>query len=911
MPDWTAYVRSRLEFAAIGAQREADIVAEISQQLEDAYNDALARGMTIAEAEAFAREQVTDWKELSQRLTKSRRGAPQASVRFDAAAEDALSQGGWRAVLAAVLQDFRFGVRMMRKNKGFTLAAVLTLALGIGANTTIFGVINATLLKKLPYPEPERLMVVMMTFGKDANNINIISAPDFWDWQQQNSVFERMAVFDSAGKGYNLAADDKQRETEAVSGVRVSSDFFSVLGVNPFLGRGFLKEEEIAGKDHVVVLSYGLWQRRYAGDRDLVGRQIRMDGEPYTVVGIMPPGFSFQFDSGPRELWVPAAWTPGDRSRGSRSFFGIGRLKPGVTVEQAHANLSPIQQRNAKTYEEDADSDVRVIPAEEFDLRTVQRISLALLAAVAFVLLIGCVNVANLMLARGAERRRELAIRRALGASAGRIMRQMLAESVVLAMVGGCVGLAVAYWGQLLLKRVLPPAFRYLPMRPFESVSLDARVLAFTFAITCVTAIVFGVVPALTAVRGDIQDPLKEGARGSTQGGRHKLRHALVASEVALALILLTAAGLMIKSMARLTAVDPGFNPSNVLVTSLSLPQKDLYYGPPSHGRFCQELSERVGTIPGVVAASAAAHLPLAGRAGRDFYIEGRPVPEPRDEPGGVYTVTCPDYFRAMGIPLVRGRDFTHEDRQGSTPVVIISEAMVQKYWHGEDPLGKRIEIDHENHVWMTIVGIVGDTRQVGLDRDAIRQLYRPYTQAGWPWMQVVVRTQGAPAGYTRAVKQAMASVEPDRGISDFATMEDVVRRSTGSRRFPMQLLACFSGLALVLAAVGIVGMVSYSVTQRTNEIGIRIALGAKARDVLQLIVGGSMAWVLGGVAVGVAASVGVARMLSAMLFEVKPADPAVLGAVALLLSVVAFGASLGCALRATRVDPLVALRSE
>jgi len=755
-------------------------------------------------------------------------------------------------------------------------------------------------------------MVVMMTFGKGSDNLNIISAPDFWDWQQQNSVFERMALFDSAGKSYNLAADDKQqREPEAVSGVRVSSDFFSVLGVNPLLGRGFLKEEEVAGKDHVVVLSYRLWQRRYAGDPNLIGGQIRLDGESYTVVGIMPRDFSFQFDSGPRELWVPAAWTAGDRARGSRSFFGIGRLKRGVTLAQAQANLSPIQQTNAKAYEEDADTDVRVIPAEEYDLGAVQRISLALLAAVAFVLLIGCVNVANLMLARGAARRRELAIRRGLGASAARIMRQMLAESVVLAMVGGCVGLAAAYWGQLLLKRILPPDFRYLPMRPFESASLDWRVLAFTFAITCVTAIVFGVVPALAAVRGDIHDPLKEGARGSTQGGRHRLRHALVASEVALALILLTAAGLMIKSMARLTAVDPGFHPSNVLVTTLSVPQKDLYYGPPSHARFCQELSERVATIPGVVAASAAAHLPLAGRASRSFYIEGRPVPEPRDEPGGVYTVSCPDYFQAMGIPLTRGRDFTHDDRQSSTPVVIISEAMAQKYWRGEDPLGKRIEIDHQNHVWLTIVGIVGDTRQVGLDRDAIPQLYRPYAQAGWPWMQVVVRTQEDPAGYSRAVKQAMASVEPERGISAFVTMENVVYRSTGSRRFPMQLLACFSGLALVLAAVGIVGMVSYSVTQRTNEIGIRIALGAKTRDVLRLIVGASMGWVLGGVAVGVAASVGVGRMLSAMLYEVRPADPAVLGAVALLLSVVAFAASFGCALRATRVDPLVALRSE
>ena len=913
MPDWTRGILENLDLRGLEPTRQNEIVEDLAQQLDDAYQDGLARGMSDDQATSFAWSQCPDWPGLSRELRQSRRGAVGVLGRLEGRAFDAEAGSSRWSAWATVAQDLMFAVRMMRKAPAFTAAAVLTLALGIGANSTIFSVMSATFLKPLPFPDPDRLVLIWETPAKASADTNIATAPRFWDWQRQNRTFEHMALFDSAGNGYNLGASGSLHEAEQVSGVRITADFFSVLGVRPFLGREFRQEEETAGKDRVVVLSYGLWSRRYGGNRNLVGQPIRIDGESYTVVGVMPREFHFQFWSDERELWVPAGWTDGDRSRNSHSFVAIGRLKPAVTVAQATAEIAGIQGQLAKQYQEDRDVSALVTPMGEFGLQNVQRVMLTLLAAVAFVLLIGCVNVANLMLARGAERRKEFAIRRAMGASYTRLARQLLAESLMLSALGGAAGLALAFWASRVLTGVLPAGFATLPMRPLDAVSLDARVVGFTFLIACVTGVVSGLVPAFTAARDDVGQPLKDGGREATAGGRSRVRHALVASEVGLALVVLVAAGLLIKSMTRLIAVDPGFDPKNILTAEISVPQVNMYYGPPEHPRFCEEIQDRVASMPGVLSASAAAHLPMRGNAGRGFLrIEGRPAPGPDEEMGGDYTVACPGYFRTMGVPIRKGREFIRTDTLSSPGVMVINEAMARKYWPDEDPVGRRVAVGSDGEeTWLTIVGVVGNVRHWGLAQDVRPQFFRPYTQAAWPFMRVVVKTAAAPATFTRSIKNAMILVEPDRPVSEIQTMDAIVRGSVGTRRFPMLMLAALAGLALVLAAIGIIGVVSYSVTQATHEIGIRAALGAQRRDILWLMITRSMSWVLLGVAVGGALSIVVTSLLEGMLYDVMSADPVVLAIVGGILTAVALAACYVPARRAARVDPLMALRSE
>jgi predicted permease len=810
--------------------------------------------------------------------------------------------------VTGIVQDFRYAVRQLRKSPGFTLVAVITLALGIGANTTIFSVMNATLLKPISFPDPGRLVLVWQTYGKATGDYNIVSAPNYWDFERQNKVFEGMALCDSAGRGYNLSAGGNSREPEQVSGLRVSASFFPVLGVQPFLGRNFLKEEEIRGKDHEVILSYGLWQRRYGAERALVGKTIKVDGEDFTVVGVMPRGFDWQFWSGHRQLWVPVGYTEGDKQRGGNSFISFARLKPGVTVAQARAEMEGIGTRLSQQYpNDDADMSATVIPMNTFGTENFRSTVLALLAAVGFVLLIACVNIANLLLARGAARQKEFALRRALGAAGARIARQLLTESLLLALLGGVCGLVLAVWSTSLLPAVLPDDLN-LPLRQINTIPVDRWVLGFTLLVSCLTGILFGLAPALSALRGDVSEPLKEAGRGSTAGSSSRLRHILVASEVALALVVLSGAGLMIESMSRLLGVRPGFNPQNVLVMEMSLPQEDLYNGPPGHPRFCQDLDEQVSAVPGVTAVGAVAHLPMHGDAGRSFAVEGQPDPGPGHRPGAHYSVACPNYFKALGVPLLAGREFTHQDTVASPGVVIVNQSMAQRFWPKENPVGKRI---FESDTWLTVVGVVGDVRHRGLDIEIESQFFRPYTQAAWPVMSVVVRTMGPPMSFVPAIKKAMRDVEPERPVSGIDTMQNIVQDSVGSRRFPTLLLSSFALVALILAAVGILGVVSYSVAQRTHEIGIRMALGARAVDVLKLMVTGSMTWVVVGVAVGAAGSLGLTRLLGTLLYEVRPSNPVVLGTVSLLLTGIGLLASYIPARRAAKVDPMIALRYE
>jgi len=811
--------------------------------------------------------------------------------------------------MTGLLNDIRYGFRQLGKNPGFAAVAVLTLALGMAANTVIFTVTNATILKKLPFPDADRLVLVWETFGRNSNNFNIVSAPNYWDIAKQNHVFENIAIFDSAGRGYNLAPRGENREPEQVSGLRVSSTFFDVLGVQPFLGRNFRPEEEELGKSRVVILSYGLWKRRYAADRSLVGKTIRMDGEDFTVVGVMPPDFRWQFWSGPRQLWVPVGYTETDKGRDDNSFVSCARLKPGVTLAQARSEMAAIGTGLSRQYPNDLPNmSATVQPIAEAGMAEMRAIILALFAAVGFVLLIACVNVANLLLARGAIRQKEFALRRALGASASRIVRQLLTESVLLALLGGVAGLLLTWWSATALPSVLPGGF--LPLRDLEQFPLDRRVFAFAFLISLLTGIVFGLIPAISTIRGEFSTQLKEAGRG-VSASRSRLRHALVASEVALALVVLCGAGLMIASLSRVLGVDPGLDPKNVITMQMSLPQTIIYNGPPDHPLFCRNMDERVSAIPGVVAAGAVAHLPFQGDAGRGFVVEGRPDPGPENMPGAAYSVVCPNYFRTLGVPLLEGREFSHQDSLGAPGVIVINQAMAQKYWPNENPVGRAIRIGGPNGARLTVVGVVRDVHNWGLDEKVHPQFFRPYPQAGWPVMSVVVRTKGAPASYTPAIKAALAEVEPERPVSEVALMQDVVNGSVGSRRFPAFLLGGFAALALALAAVGIIGVVSYSVTQRTREIGIRMALGAARTDVLKLILSASMVWVAVGIALGIMASLGLTRLLGTLLYGVKPGNPLVLGSVSFVLASVALLASYIPARRAAKVDPMVALRYE
>jgi len=689
-------------------------------------------------------------------------------------------------------------------------------------------------------------------------------------------------------------------------------DPFPCWAPNLWLGRTFLPEEETLGKDREVVLSYGLWKARYGGDPALVGRTIRLDGADFTVIGVMPREFAWQFWSGPRQLWVPVGYTKTDFGRQDNSFLAIARLKEGVSVAQARGEMLAVGSNLAKQYPKDnADMGATVSPLDDFGMQGLRTTLLTLLAAVAFVLLIACVNVANLLLARGAARQKEFAIRRALGAAGSRIARQLLTESVLLALAGGAAGLLLAAAGTRALFYVFKLDSLGLPLRPVDSIPMDGRVFAFALLISCLTGLLFGMAPAWSAWRSDVNEHLKEGGRSGSTGGRNRLRHVLVASEVALAMVVLCGAGLMIKSMTRLLGVNPGLNPKNVLATVMSVPQEEIYVGPPGLPRFCLDLEQHVGSIPGVVSVGAVGHLPFQGNAGRSFQVEGQPPAAPGQMPGASYTVACPNYFRTMGIPILKGREFTAQDTVGAPGAIVINETMAHAFWPNQDPVGRAIRLGGGDGPRLTVVGVAGDVHYQGLDVAVQRQFFRPYTQAGWPVMSVVVRTIHAPATFTGPVKKAIASALPDWPVSGFQNMEEVVRGSTGARRFPMLLLSVFSVVALVLAAVGIVGVVSHSVAQRTHEIGLRMALGAGTVDVLRLVVSGNMLWVLGGLAAGLAGSAGLTRLASGMLYQVRPLDPGVIGTVSVLLATVALLASYLPARRAARIDPMSALRCE
>jgi putative ABC transport system permease protein len=898
MPDWKGEVRSRLARTGLAPEREAEIVEEFAQHLEDRYEQLLASGSTEDEARRAALLELNEGDLLAHELRRVERPA-----RRDARAP---GSRGKRNMFGDVLQDLRYGLRTLRKHPGFTAVAVIALALGIGANTAIFSVVNTVLLRPLPYKEPDRLVMVWEDDTKSGYPRDTPAAANYIDWRDQNKVFEGMAAL--ADQSFNLTG---LGDPERLEGKRASANLFQLLGVEPLLGRGFLPEDDRPGGGRVAVLSHGLWQRRFGADPKVVGRSLELNGQSYEVVGVMPQGF--QFLSPEYELWVPIGFTQQEAaSRGRHYLQVVARLKPGVSFEQAQAEMSTIAARLQQQYpENNADLGAAVVPLHEQVVGDIKPALLILLGAVGFVLLVACANVANLLLARAAARQKEIALRVALGASRARLVRQFLTESVLLAALGGVLGLLLALWGVSLLKAFIPDSISQV-----RAIAVDAKVLGFTLLVSLLTGLIFGLAPATQASNFNLNETLKEGGRDASAGNKGKrIRSLLVVAEVAVSLVLLVGAGLLINSFLRLRAVEPGFKPGNLLTMSLVLPQQK-YPDSARRAAFYDELIRRVEAVPGVKSAAIVNWIPLIRQGdSTSITIEGRPPAEPGKENMMVTRVVNPHYFQTMGVQLARGRAFDgSQDRADSPGAVIVSETAARRYWPGEEALGKRIAVGRVESPddWLTVVGVVNDVKQFQLDAEPRPQMYLSYTQAGFfAPRYLIVSTSVEPLSMASAVRGTVWSIDRDQPVSHVRTMEDVLSESIARQRFSMLLLGIFAGVALLLAAVGLYGVMSYTVAQRTREIGLRMALGAQRGDVLRLVVGQGLKLVLVGVALGLVAASMLTRLMSSLLFGVSPTDPATLAIISLVLVFVALLASYVPARRATKVDPLIALRYE
>jgi putative ABC transport system permease protein len=797
-----------------------------------------------------------------------------------------------------MFQDMRFGMRMFWKNPGVTLIVVFTLSLGIGANTAIFGVVNAVLLRPLPYESPERLVMISESDAQRKVQSMAVSGPNFLDWRGQAQSFERMAAFDGE-ENFNLTGGEFP---ERVKGATVSEDFFLTLGAAPAMGRAFLSDEMKPGAPPVVMLSHALWQRRYGGARGVVGQTIRVNGESATVVGVMAPSFQYPTEA---ELWMPFASALNHFNRSLYMLKVIARLKPDATITQARAELDAIAQRLAQQYPEtNKDRGVHLVNLQDDAVGAVKPALQALLGASLFVLLIACVNVANLLLGRADVRRRELAVRAALGAGRIRLLRQLLVESLLLALAGAAGGLLLARWGTSLLFSVNPAA---LPGR--AEITLDAWLLGFTLLASLLTGVMFGLVPAWQLSGADMRASLQIGER-SPVAGSQRLRNALVVAEIALALVLLVGAGLLIRSFWRLVNVETGFESRNVLTMQLQLPEKE-YEEKTRVAAFYDQLLHRVRALPGVRSAGLVNTLPMSGVYMQGLEVEGAPPQTPGQRPITAFRVTTPGYFSALGIPLLNGRVFQEADRADTEAVVIIDQTTARRHWPEGQALGKRVKLGGSQDPWMTVVGIVGDVRYHGLNYSVFPTIYAPHAQAPFNRMMLAVSATADPLLLVPAVKEQIAALDRNLPISKIQTMEQIVSGSVTQQRFNLTLLGAFAALALLLAAVGIYGVISYSVTQRTREIGIRMALGAPASDVASMVIGQCVKLALLGVALGLGGALALTRWMKTLLFNVSATDPLTFTAISLLLTAVALLAGWLPARRATKVDPLVALRHE
>jgi putative ABC transport system permease protein len=800
----------------------------------------------------------------------------------------------------ALLKDIRYGCRGLLKRPGFTAIAVITLALGIGANSAMFSMVNAVLLRPLSFPESERIVLLEGINPPAGITQSKMSVPDIADWQKQSGAFEQLAGFISSGA--LLVNGD---EPERVRGTGVSAEFFPLFRTNAIKGRTLQADDAQSGREPTVVLSYALWQRRFGADQNVVGSKVMLSRKSTTVVGVMPAGFDYPAQS---ELWVPFSLEPTKERRDNRFVSVVGRLKPGATTTQAQAELNTINQRLAQAYNEtNSGWTVKVTNLRERLVRDVRLSLLVLLCAVAFVLLIACANVANLLLARGSARQKEIAVRTALGASRARVVRQLLTESLLLSVVGGGLGLLLSLWLTKLLIALSPPnSPRFDEIRP------DLRVLFFTLGLTLFTGLVFGLAPALQLSRPDLTEGLKDGLRGSVGARRNRVRSALMVAEIALSFMLLVGAGLLIKSFLRLREVSPGFNASNVLTMRVSLPPGKYTIGAP-RAQIYRQAIEHLKSLPGVQAAGAVLSLPLGGdtfNVGRAFIREGRPA-TPEESGGASYLAATPEYFRALQIPVIAGRSFNDEDIETATKVVIVNETLAGRLWPGQSPLGKHLTIWRDENFPREIVGIAGNTKE-SLDAEATPQMYVPYAQdANWSSLSFVIRTSGDPAAIAAAARSEIRNVDKGIPVFNTRTMDDVLLTSVAPHRTPMLLLSAFASMALLLAMIGIYGVTAYYVTQRTQEIGIRMALGAQMSDVLAMVLKSGMGLAVMGIGAGFAGSLLLTRLMKSLLFGVTATDAATMFAVSLCLLVTALLACYLPARRATKVDPLVALRYE
>ena len=896
MPDegksqWVRLVRAQLAPLGLDGAREAEIVEELAEHLEEAYEESLALGRTEEEARADALAQFRDWRVLECEVSRAERSALDSLL--ERAGGGAEKGSGGANMLELIIKDLRYAFRMLRRKPGFTAVAVLTLALGIGGNTAIFSVVNAVLLRALPYPNADRLVSLYEILPQGGQGS--VSVPNLLDWRAQSDAFTGIAAYQYGD--FNL--HEAQQPVRAI-GATVTANFFDVLGATPQHGRGFFEGEDKAGRDRVVVLSDKLWRRNYGADPGIVGQDILLGGEKYQVVGVMAP--SVQFPSPSVELWVPLVFS--DRqlaSRGSHWLNVLAQLKPNVSFEQAQEQMSTIGRVLEQQHPEQEGRGVLLARVEEELVKNVRPALLMLLGAVGFVLLIACTNVANLLLARAAARRKEVAIRSALGAGRWRLMRQFLTESVLLALLGGAAGLLLARW---MLQALTSLASGYLSRT--GDVSLDWKVLAFTAALSVLTGVVAGLAPAFHVSRADVQETLKESGNAGSSARGTWLRSGLAVAEVAAALVLLVGAGLLVKSFLRIQRVETGLRPEGVLTMRVSLPAARYDTAEKTAG-FYREVLERVSGLPGVESAGVINLLPIHqyGTNG-EIQVEGREPLPPGRIPLTEFRRASTGYFKALGIPLQAGRLFEPADDAFN---VVVSRELVRTFFPDGDALGKRIGRAGE---WWTIIGVVGDVRQSGLTQPSRPELYFPYTAGRIDGMTLVVRSAAAdPRELTASVRREVQAVDQNQPVYNVRTMEEVIDLSIVNLRLNMTLLTIFAGLATLLAVVGIYSVMSYLVTQHTREIGIRMALGAQPVNILKLVLGQGLALTLVGVGIGALVAFGLTHLITRFLYEVGGNDPLTYVLVSLLLTVVALVACFIPARRATKVDPLVALRYE
>jgi putative ABC transport system permease protein len=902
MPEWRAYVRERLRLPGLQAEREVEIVEDLAQQLEDHYRGALQRGASEAEAQASAAREIQDWNALAREITRAdaRRRVPLDQRALDRLGAERPSAGSRAAGVASQLAaDLLHGVRLACKNPGLTAAVLVTLALGIGANAAVFTILNTVLLRPLPYAEPDRLVRVWESNPQRGWPQFSASQPNFMDWCSQSVSFERLAA--STSRGMNLTVNG---EAERIPGMAVSHGFFPMLGVKPALGRGFRPEEDAPGSgERVVLMTRGLWQRRFGGDPAIIGRTIAVDDVPHTVIGVVP-----EFYWRPFELFVPLrADAAGDRSDHRLSVYG--RLKPGVVLSQAEVELRGLADRLARQYP-DTNTGWTVSLQAFFDWTVPgesRRALYVLLGALALVLLIASANVAGLLLARATARRREIAIRAALGASRWRLIRQLLAESLMMSVIGGALGLLLAQWG---IDALGVAAGDAVPRA--DEISLDLRVLLFTLGVSLVTGILFGLAPALQATRVDFHSTLKEGGTGGA--ARQRARNALVVAEVALSLVLLVGVGLLLRSLVALLDVKPGYETSNLLIARITLPET-RYPSAKEFAAFHERLRERLRGLPGVEAASTASGLPMDGNnTVMEVHVDGAGAAADGQHPSADWRLVAPGYFRTMGIPILRGRDLDERDFTPDTRDlrgVVINEELARRLWPGQDPIGREFHPWNARNPAVAVVGVVGDVRLTALDTTPEPAVYMNSNQGVWNPMQIVVRTKGDPSAFAGLLRAEVRALDPGVPVARVRTMDEVIDQSTASRRFMMTLLAIFASVALLLSGVGLFGLMAYLVSQRTHDIGVRMALGARRRHIFGLVLGHGMLLTALGLGAGLAAALAFARLMRSMLFGVGAHDPLTLIATMLVLVLVALLACCVPARRAVRVDPIVALRYE